>query len=112
MTADVGLPVCRALIAYGRQDYGRAVDLLLPVRHRLHTFGGSHAQRDAIQRTLVEASLRSGRADLARTLLSERIQLRPVCPYNWSAKARLEEQLGDPARAAAARARAAAQAAA
>ncbi|SEF17754.1 hypothetical protein SAMN05428954_7043 [Streptomyces sp. 2112.3] len=112
MTADVGLPVCRALIAYGRQDYGRAVDLLLPVRHRLHTFGGSHAQRDAIQRTLVEASLRSGRADLARTLLSERIQLRPVCPYNWSAKARLEEQLGDPARAAAARARAATQAAA
>ncbi|PBC80407.1 MULTISPECIES: tetratricopeptide repeat protein [unclassified Streptomyces] len=112
MTADAGLPVCRALIAYGRQDYGRAVDLLLPVRHRLHTFGGSHAQRDAIQRTLVEASLRSGRADLARTLLSERIQLRPVCPYNWSAKARLEEQLGDPARAAAARARAATQAAA
>lgn len=110
MTAEVGLPVCRALIAYGRQDYGRAVDLLLPVRHRLHTFGGSHAQRDAIQRTLVEASLRSGRADLARTLLSERIQLRPVCPYNWSAKARLEEQLGDWARAAAARERAAAQA--
>ncbi|MGW7486575.1 tetratricopeptide repeat protein [Streptomyces sp. NPDC054786] len=110
MTAEVGLPVCRALIAYGQQEYGRAVDQLLPVRHRLNTFGGSHAQRDAIQRTLVEASLRAGRADLARTLLSERIHLRPVCPYNWSAKARLEEQLGDPARAAAARARAVAQA--
>ncbi|MFJ6791324.1 tetratricopeptide repeat protein [Streptomyces angustmyceticus] len=112
MTAEVGLPVCRALIAYGQQDYGRAADLLLPVRHRLHTFGGSHAQRDAIQRTLVEASLRAHRADLARTLLSERIHLRPVCPYNWSAKARLEEQLGDPVRAAAARERAAAQASA
>ncbi|MFG2827480.1 tetratricopeptide repeat protein [Streptomyces sp. NPDC048434] len=110
MTAEVGLPVCRALIAYGQQEYGRAVDQLLPVRHRLNTFGGSHAQRDAIQRTLVEASLRAGRADLARTLLSERIHLRPVCPYNWSAKARLEDQLGDPARAAAARARAVAQA--
>ncbi|MGW7576983.1 tetratricopeptide repeat protein [Streptomyces sp. NPDC054765] len=110
MTAGIGLPVCRALIAYGRQDYGRAVELLLPVRHRLNTFGGSHAQRDAIQRTLVEAAIRAGRTDLARALLSERIQLRPVCPYNWSAKARLEEQLGDPARAAAARARAAAQA--
>ncbi|KOG44281.1 tetratricopeptide repeat protein [Streptomyces decoyicus] len=110
MTAEIGLPVCRALIAYGQQDYGRAVDLLLPVRHRLHSFGGSHAQRDAIQRTLVEAAIRADRADLARTLLSERIQLRPVCPYNWSAMSRLEERHGDPARAAAARERAAAQA--
>ncbi|MEV0372929.1 tetratricopeptide repeat protein [Streptomyces sp. NPDC050636] len=110
MTAEIGLPVCRALIAYGQHDYGLATDLLLPVRHRLHLFGGSHAQRDAIQRTLVEASLRADRTDLARTLLSERSRLRPVCPYNWSAKARLEEQLGDPARAAAARERAAAQA--
>lgn len=109
MTAEIGLPVCRALIAYGQHDYGRATDLLLPVRHRLHEFGGSHAQRDAIQRTLVETALRAGRTELARTLLSERIQLRPICPYNWSAKARLEEQLGDPVRAAAARERAAAQ---
>ncbi|TJZ57404.1 tetratricopeptide repeat protein [Streptomyces piniterrae] len=111
MTAEIGVPVCRALIAYGQRDYGLAADLLLPVRHRLHTFGGSHAQRDAIQRTLVEASLRAGRTDLARTLLSERIQLRPVCPYNWTAKARLEDMLGDPVRAEAARERAAAQAA-
>ncbi|WP_327690272.1 tetratricopeptide repeat protein [Streptomyces tubercidicus] len=109
MTAEIGLPVCRALIAYGQHDYGRAADLLLPVRHRLHRFGGSHAQRDAIQRTLVEAALRAGRSELARTLLSERIQLRPICPYNWSAKARLAEQLGDPVRAAAARERATAQ---
>ncbi|MEU9111112.1 tetratricopeptide repeat protein [Streptomyces sp. NPDC048483] len=111
MTADIGVPVCRALIAYGQHDHGRAADLLLPLRHRLHTFGGSHAQRDAIQRTLVEATLRAGRTELARALLSERIQLRPVCPYNWSAQARLEERLGDPGRAALARERAAAQAA-
>ncbi|WP_438484118.1 tetratricopeptide repeat protein [Streptomyces sp. S186] len=111
MTADTGLPVCRALLAYGRKDFAGATELLLPVRHRLHDFGGSHAQRDAVQRTLVEAALRAGHHDLARTLLSERSRLRPVCPYNWSAKARLEEQVGAPERAAAARARAAAQAA-
>ncbi|MFF4696122.1 tetratricopeptide repeat protein [Streptomyces chattanoogensis] len=110
MTADIGLPVCRALIAYGQGDHGGAADLLLPLRHRLHHFGGSHAQRDAVQRTLVEAALRAGRTELARTLLSERIQLRPVCPYNWSAQARLEDRLGDPERAAHARERAAAQA--
>lgn len=112
MTSEVGLPVCRALVAYGRRRYDEAVDLLLPLRHRLHAFGGSHAQRDAVQKTLVEAALHAGRRDLARTLLSERINLRPLCPYNWGAQARLADQLGDPDRAAAGRRRAAEQRAA
>ncbi|PAU48870.1 tetratricopeptide repeat protein [Streptomyces albireticuli] len=112
MTADVGLPVIRALLAYGRGRYGEAVDLLLPLRYRLHTFGGSHAQRDAVQRTLLEAALRAGRADVARTLLSERTGLRPVSPYNWRARARLADHLGDPERAASDRRRADAQASA
>ncbi|MFH8407384.1 tetratricopeptide repeat protein [Streptomyces sp. NPDC018019] len=111
MTAETGLPVCRALIAYGRKDYAAAVDLLAPVRYRLNTFGGSHAQRDAVQKTLLEAALRAGRAETARTLLSERINLRPVCPYNWLAQARLADRLGETAKAAAARTRAAEQAA-
>ncbi|MEV5594465.1 tetratricopeptide repeat protein [Streptomyces sp. NPDC052496] len=111
MTAGIGLPVCRALIAYGQGRYDHAVDLLTPVRYRLHTFGGSHAQRDAVQKTLLEAALRAGRDDTARTLLSERIGLRPVCPYNWLAQARLADRLGETAQAAAARARAAEQAA-
>ncbi|MCK7622637.1 tetratricopeptide repeat protein [Streptomyces sp. RS10V-4] len=111
MTEEIGLPVCRALLAYGRGAFGAAADLLLPVRYRLHEFGGSHAQRDAVQRTLVEAALRAGRGDLTRALLSERSRLRPVCPYNWSAKARLAEREGDGARAAAAWARAGEQAA-
>ncbi|QES39785.1 tetratricopeptide repeat-containing protein [Streptomyces venezuelae] len=106
MTADIGLPVCRALIAYGEHHYDRAVELLLPVRHRLAEYGGSHAQRDAVHKTLLEAALRAGRHDLSRTLLSERINLRPVCPYNWLAQARLADALGDDARAAVARARA------
>ncbi|MFH8487285.1 tetratricopeptide repeat protein [Streptomyces longisporoflavus] len=112
MTREIGIPVCRALIAYRQQQYGRVVELLAPIRYRLNSFGGSHAQRDAIQRTLVEAAIRSGRHDLARTLLSERINLRPICPYNWRARARLDDRLGDASRAAAARARAEEQAAA
>ncbi|MEV0259891.1 tetratricopeptide repeat protein [Streptomyces sp. NPDC050617] len=110
MTERIGLPVCRALIAYGQRRYGRVVDLLAPVRYRLNDFGGSHAQRDAIQKTLLEAALRSGRADTARTLVSERINLRPVCPYNWLAQARLADRLGRAAEAAAARVRAEEQA--
>lgn len=108
MTAQVGLPVCRALTAFAQERYGHAVDLLLPQRHRLHSFGGSHAQRDAVQRTLVEAALRARRYELARTLLSERLSLRPSSPYNWLGQARLAEELGQAAVAATAREKAAA----
>lgn len=97
MTAEIGLPVSRALVAYGQRRYADAVDLLLPLRRRLHTFGGSHAQRDALQKTLVEAALRARRHDLACTLLSERINLRPRCPYDQTAWARLAQRTSAPA---------------
>ncbi|MEU3194623.1 tetratricopeptide repeat protein, partial [Streptomyces sp. NPDC006992] len=111
MTAEIGLPVCRALVAFTQERYEDAVDLLFPLRGRFATFGGSHAQRDAVQRTLLEAALRAGRLDLARTLLSERLALRPTSPYNWLGQARLADAVGRAALAATARARAAALAA-
>ncbi|MBA9001549.1 tetratricopeptide repeat protein [Thermomonospora cellulosilytica] len=107
MTVRVGLPVCRALVAYGRGDHDGAVEALYPIRHRLNEFGGSHAQRDAVQKTLLEAALRGGRLDLARTLVGERIDLRPSSPFNWLKHAAVAERLGDRAAAAAARSRAA-----
>lgn len=107
MTARVGLPVCRALIAYGRQDYDTAIDLLYPIRHRINEFGGSHAQRDAVQKTLLESALRAGRLSLARVLVSERINVRPCSPYNWLKQAALAEKLGDRAASAVAADRAA-----
>ncbi|MFI5801969.1 tetratricopeptide repeat protein [Streptomyces sp. NPDC051561] len=110
MTARIGVPVCEALVAYGTARDRAAVDLLLPLRHRLAEFGGSHAQRDAVQKTLLEAALRCGRDEVARALLSERIALRPSCPYNWLAQARLADRLGHHAEAATARHRARLQA--
>jgi hypothetical protein len=82
------------------------VDLLHPIRHRVNEFGGSHAQRDAVQRTLLEAALRDGRRDVARVLVSERISVRPCSPYNWLKQAALAEAVGDGAAAAVARGRA------
>ena len=46
MAREVGLPILRAIEAFGRGEYADAVGLLLPVRYRAHRFGGSHAQRD------------------------------------------------------------------
>jgi tetratricopeptide (TPR) repeat protein len=106
MTARVGLPVCRAVLAFGRGEYGQVVDLLYPIRAHVNDFGGSHAQRDAVQRTLLEAALRAGRSDLARALVSERIGVKPTSPYNWLKEAQLARQLGDAATAATAEARA------
>ncbi|MFI6901671.1 tetratricopeptide repeat protein [Nonomuraea sp. NPDC050394] len=103
MTARVGLPVCRAIVAFGRGAYETVVDLLYPIRHRINEFGGSHAQRDAVQKTLLEAALRGGRTDVARVLLSERIGVRPCSPFNWLKQGALAERLGERAAAAAAR---------
>jgi tetratricopeptide (TPR) repeat protein len=103
MTAEIGLPVCEALVAHVRGEYPAVIDLLWPIRRRVHTFGGSHAQRDAIQRTLLEATLRANRHDLARRLLGERTGLSPHSPYNWLGQARLADSLGEAARAAVAR---------
>lgn len=97
MSRDVGLPLAQALLAFGSGRYDDTINLLLPVRVIAHRFGGSHAQRDVIHLTLVEAALRSGNAKLARALTSERTQLKPTSPFNWQLTARALDLAGDPA---------------
>ena len=79
-TREVGHPAARAVQAFGHGDFSTAVTLLRAIRHQAHRFGGSHAQRDLIDLTLVEAALRSGDAALARGLAAERAVLRPRSP--------------------------------
>ena len=81
-TRDVGHPVTRAILAFGEGDYSATVRLLRPIRHISHRFGGSHAQRDVIDLTLVEAAMRSGNAPLARALAAERFDSRPDSPLS------------------------------
>ncbi|MFQ5955402.1 MAG: tetratricopeptide repeat protein [Kiloniellales bacterium] len=108
VTAAVGLPVAQALLAYRDGDYGRVVDLLIPLRNQFRRLGGSHAQRDVFTLTLIEASLRAGRFTLARGLLAERTARRPKSAPSWEGYARALDGLGDASAAAAARATAAA----
>ncbi len=82
MTRRVGLPVCRGLQAFGRRRFDDAVRHLAPVRYDTHLFGGSHAQRDVIALTLMEAALASEDLTLARTLAAERWALKPSSPAN------------------------------
>ncbi len=106
MTRDVGLPVCRAIAAFAAGDYATTVDLLLPVRPIAHRFGGSHAQRDVLGLTLVEAALRGNRGRLARALMAERTDLKPGSPHNWATTARALTMMGDADGAADARSKA------
>ncbi|MGZ4673370.1 MAG: tetratricopeptide repeat protein [Ilumatobacteraceae bacterium] len=107
MTAEIGLPASRAVLAFIEDRHDDVIELLMPIRRDLHRFGGSHAQRDALQRTLLESALRAGRLELARALISERLGLRESGVYNWSQRARALRGLGDEAAAAAAERRAA-----
>ena len=84
MTREVGLPILRAIRAFGAGRYGETVDLLMPVRYRAQAFGGSHAQRDIVHRTLIEAAIRDGQHGLAQALANERISLKPDCPFSRS----------------------------
>jgi len=77
-TASAGLAVARGLVAFGREDYSAAVRHMAPVRHQLSIFGGSHAQRDVFQRTLLVAAIRARETGLARNLCTERLTERPT----------------------------------
>ena len=67
----------RAVQAFGRRRYAEALQLLRPLRSGAHRFGGSHAQRDLIDLTLIEAAVRGGEHDLADALRTERARPMP-----------------------------------
>lgn len=79
-TRDVGQPMTRAIVTFADGDYDETVRLLRRVRPIANRFGGSHAQRDLVDLTLIEAACRSGQAALARALAAERTAQKPASP--------------------------------
>jgi len=71
-TRLLGLPACRALMAFGRGDYARAISLLANMPAVAHRLGGSHAQRDVLHLTLLQAIERI-RRPVHRPVPDERI---------------------------------------
>jgi hypothetical protein len=95
MTRDVGLPLCRALVAFAEERYTTALETLLDLRTIANRFGGSNAQRDLIHLTLVEAAHRAARHRLAFALSAERTRVKPTSPFNWLLAARSGGAIGD-----------------
>jgi tetratricopeptide (TPR) repeat protein len=77
-TRRVGLPACRALIAFGRGDYTRAIGLLASLPALAHRIGGSHAQRDVLNLTLLQAVEHIRRPAFRRRIAARRSAHRPL----------------------------------
>jgi tetratricopeptide (TPR) repeat protein len=90
-TQSIALPLVKGFVAFWHKDYPAAIQKLHGVRYIANRFGGSHAQRDIIDLTLMEAALRCGQSDLAVALANERSALRPDDLMNRSFLARSQE---------------------
>jgi hypothetical protein len=89
---EVGLPIMRGVLAFGRGDDEGCVRSLYAARTQAQRLGGSHAQRDLIDLTLLAAAarcdaLRHREAHaIGRALLNERMMARPATPLarHWA----------------------------
>ena len=87
MASEVGLPLMRGLVAFTAGDAAQACRLIYPLRAVAHRFGGSHAQRDLIDLTLLAAAAAAEPA-LGRALLNERRLAKPATPLtdHWAGR--------------------------
>lgn len=86
MAREVGEPLLRGLLAHASERHAEAVEILWPARETCHRFGGSHAQRDLIDQTLLDAAIRGGDSRLAKRLLNERALMKASSPLteHWA----------------------------
>lgn len=77
VTQSVGVPLLQAMLHYGEGAFARATEELLALRDQWVGFGGSHAQRDLLEQTLLDAAIRSGQHRLAKRLFNERVLVKP-----------------------------------
>ena len=88
MTAEVGLPVCEAIVAFGEGRYHDAVSSLHPVRR---SCTASEAATPSATPSPGRCwKLRSAAATTSRSpLVSERLALREASPYNRRQRKRI-----------------------
>jgi Tfp pilus assembly protein PilF len=84
MTRQVGLPAAEAFIAFSAGRYAETVEKIVSVRGIAQRFGGSHAQRDVLSLTLLQAAIRGGMKPAAEAFSAERLAMKPQSP--WAAR--------------------------
>lgn len=69
--------LAEGIAAFAREDYSKAIAILEPVADEVVMVGGSNAQREVFEDTLLEAYIRDGRATPAIALIQRRLDRRP-----------------------------------
>jgi tetratricopeptide (TPR) repeat protein len=77
LAGTVVLPLAQGLDAFARGAYEDAITYIEPVAPEIHRIGGSHAQWEVVEETLLEAYLRAGFFDRAEALVRRRLDRRP-----------------------------------
>jgi len=77
IAGTVALPLVLGVAAYVAGDYAEALARIEPVAGEIHRVGGSHAQWELFEETMVVCQLRLGRYDDAVRLLRRRLDCRP-----------------------------------
>jgi tetratricopeptide (TPR) repeat protein len=75
-TRDIVVPLVQGIVDFAQGEYAKSAQLLEPVCPQLVRIGGSHAQREVFEDTLLEAYLRAEQFDKAEAMLAERLERR------------------------------------
>ncbi len=84
----VVVAIVEAITAYAEGDFERAVAALEPFEDQVVRIGGSNAQREVIEDTLLQAYVRAGRHEQAEAMLKKRLARRHT-PLDAQLAARL-----------------------
>ncbi len=95
MAREVSMPLLKAVEAYGRNKCQEAVSILDRVKPLVYRFGGSEAQRDAVDQLHIGAALKGGLSGAALALTHERTLKKEESPLAWRFAGEAYKLMGD-----------------
>jgi tetratricopeptide (TPR) repeat protein len=72
VSRSIGAPLLHGIVDFGAGDFDRATERIASTRAALIAFGGSRAQRDVVDQTLLAAAARGRDKSVGRALVDER----------------------------------------
>jgi tetratricopeptide (TPR) repeat protein len=97
-TREMVVPLVQGIVAFAQGAYAQSARCLESVCPHLVRIGGSHAQREVFEDTLLEAYLRAEQFDQAAAMLAERLARR-ASPRDTFWLGRVQAGQGQPAQA-------------
>lgn len=101
LVQEMTLPLVQGIAAFAEGNYSETVRLMEPPIRQLARIGGSHAQREVFEDTLLEACLRAEQFDRAEDILRERLGRRASARDEfWMGRAQAGKGDSEPAKTA------------